>query len=88
MAGANDGNWNYGFGNYCVIDHGDGTQTLYAHAKTLYVSKGDVVQKGEKIGAIGETGNTTGPHLHFEVRIKKSDGSVSRVQPLDYVSKP
>lgn len=85
---ANDGNWNYGFGNYCVIDHGDGTQTLYAHAKTLYVSKGDVVQKGEKIGAIGETGNTTGPHLHFEVRIKKSDGSVSRVQPLDYVSKP
>ena len=84
----NDGNWNYGFGNYCVIDHGDGTQTLYAHAKTLYVSVGDVVQKGENIGAIGDTGNVTGPHLHFEVRVKKKDGSVSRVQPLDYVSKP
>ncbi len=84
----NDGNWNYGFGNYCVIDHGDGKQTLYAHAQTLYVSVGDVVQKGENIGAIGSTGNSTGPHLHFEVRIKKKDGSVSRVQPLDYVSKP
>ena len=83
----NDDNWNYGFGNYCVIDHGDGTQTLYAHAQTLYVSKGDIVQKGENIGAIGETGNVTGPHLHFEVRVKKGD-SVSRVQPLDYVSKP
>lgn len=84
----NDGNWNYGFGNYCVIDHGDGTQTLYAHAKTLYVSVGDVVQKGENIGAIGSTGNSTGPHLHFEVRIKKANGDVSRVQPLDYVKKP
>ncbi len=84
----NDGNWNYGFGNYCVIDHGDGTQTLYAHAKTLYVSVGDVVQKGENIGAIGDTGNVTGPHLHFEVRVKKANGDVSRVQPLDYVKKP
>ena len=84
----NDGNWNYGFGNYCVIDHGDGKQTLYAHAQTLYVSEGDVVQKGEHIGAIGSTGNSTGPHLHFEVRIKRANGNVSRVQPLDYVSKP
>ena len=84
---ANDDNWNYGFGNYCVIDHGDGTQTLYAHAQTLYVKKGDIVQKGENIGAIGETGNVTGPHLHFEVRVKRGD-SVSRVQPLDYVKKP
>ena len=84
---ANDGGWNYGFGNYCVVDHGDGTQTLYAHAKTLYVKKGDIVQKGENLGAIGDTGNVTGPHLHFEVRVKKGD-SVSRVNPLDYVSKP
>ncbi len=83
----NDGGWNYGFGNYCVVDHGDGTQTLYAHAKTLYVKKGDVVQKGENLGAIGDTGNVTGPHLHFEVRVKKGD-SVSRVNPLDYVKKP
>lgn len=84
----NDGNWNYGFGNYCIIDHGDGKHTLYAHAQKLYVSEGDIVEKGDTIGAIGDTGNTTGPHLHFEVRIKKADGSVSRVQPLNYVSKP
>lgn len=84
----NDDNWNYGFGNYCVIDHGDGTQTLYAHANRLTVKKGDVVQKGETIGYIGDTGNTTGPHLHFEVRVKSKDGTVSRVQPLNYVSKP
>mgnify|MGYP003291463009 FL=1 len=84
----NDGNWNYGFGNYCIIDHGDGKHTLYAHAQRLYVSVGDVVEKGEEIGLIGDTGNTTGPHLHFEVRIKRSDGSVDRVNPLNYVSKP
>ncbi len=84
----NDGNWNYGFGNYCIIDHGDGKHTLYAHAQRLSVSVGDVVEKGEQIGLIGDTGNTTGPHLHFEVRIKRSDGSVDRVNPLNYVSKP
>lgn len=84
----NDGNWNSGFGNYCIIDHGDGKHTLYAHSKRLLVSEGDIVQKGQQIGEIGDTGNTTGPHLHFEVRIKKADGSVNRVNPLNYVSKP
>lgn len=84
----NDGEWNSGFGNYVVIDHGDGTMTLYAHSQRVYVSVGEVVQKGQKIGLIGETGNVTGPHLHFEVREKNSDGSVSRVQPLNYVSCP
>lgn len=82
----NDDNWNGGFGNYCVIDHGDGTQTLYAHSSGLVVSQGDVVRKGEQIGYIGSTGNTTGPHLHFEVRVKQADGSVKRVNPLNYVS--
>ena len=62
--------------------------TLYAHAQKLQVKVGDVVQKGQQIGLIGDTGNTTGPHLHFEVRINKADGSVSRVNPLNYVSKP
>lgn len=84
----NDGNWNSGFGNYCVIDHGDGTQTLYAHSDNILVSVGDVVKKGQKIGIIGATGNVTGPHLHFEVRVKKADGTVSRVNPLNYVSQP
>lgn len=84
----NDGNWNYGFGNYCVIDHGDGTQTLYAHSDNIQVSKGQVVKKGQQIGIIGATGNVTGPHLHFEVRVKNADGSVSRVNPLNYVKNP
>ncbi len=84
----NDGNWNYGFGNYCVIDHGDGTQTLYAHSDNIQVSVGQVVKKGEQIGIIGATGNVTGPHLHFEVRVKNSDGSVSRVNPTNYVTNP
>ena len=81
----NDGNWNYGFGNYCVIDHGDGKMTLYAHSDNIQVSVGQIVTKGQQIGIIGATGNVTGPHLHFEVRIKNSDGSVSRVNPLNYV---
>lgn len=82
----NDGGWNYGFGNYCVIDHGDGKMTLYAHSSSIRVSVGQIVTKGQTIGLIGDTGNTTGPHLHFEVRIKNADGSVSRVNPLKYVS--
>ncbi|MCR5150845.1 MAG: peptidoglycan DD-metalloendopeptidase family protein [Clostridiales bacterium] len=81
-----DGGWNSGFGNYCVIDHGDGKMTLYAHADRIQVSVGQVVSKGQQIGIIGATGNVTGPHLHFEVRIKNANGSVSRVNPLNYVS--
>ncbi len=84
----NDGNWNYGFGNYCVIDHGDGKQTLYAHSDNIQVSVGQIVKEGDQIGIIGATGNVTGPHLHFEVRVKNADGSVSRVNPLNYVTNP
>ncbi len=80
--------WHKSFGNYVVVDHGDGKQTLYAHSKSLNVSKGDIVKKGQQLGLMGDTGNVTGPHLHFEVRIKNSDGSVSRENPLNYVSKP
>ena len=79
----NDGNWNTGFGNYCIVDHGDGTQTLYAHAKTVYVQVGDYVKQGQTLGEIGDTGNTTAPHLHFEVRVNSS-----RVNPLNYVVEP
>lgn len=79
----NDGCWNTGFGNYCLVDHGDGTQTLYAHAKTVYVQEGDFVKQGQTLGEIGDTGNTTAPHLHFEVRVNSS-----RVDPLNYVSEP
>lgn len=81
----NDGGWNGGYGNYCIIDHGDGMLTLYAHCKRLLVSNGQIVAQGQKIAEIGLTGNTTGYHLHLEVRIKNADGSVTRVNPANYL---
>jgi murein DD-endopeptidase MepM/ murein hydrolase activator NlpD len=60
--------WNGGYGQYVVIKHANGTQTLYAHLSSNAVGVGDVVAAGETIGALGNTGKSTGPHLHFEVR--------------------
>ena len=62
------GGWNGGYGTYIVVSHSNGTQTLYAHLSSNSVSVGDTVDQGETIGAIGLTGKTTGPHLHFEIR--------------------
>ena len=59
-------NWSYG--NYVVIDHGDGTTTLYAHMKSRAVKTGQMVKQGDVIGYVGTTGSSTGNHLHFEVR--------------------
>ncbi len=56
-----------GYGRMVIIDHGNGFQTLYAHMEKYYVEVGDSVAKGEQIGEVGSTGNSTGPHLHFEV---------------------
>jgi LysM repeat protein len=67
IAKNNDG-WNGGYGNYVVIQHENGTQTLYAHANDLLVSVGDSVSQGQNIGLVGRTGEATGYHLHFEVR--------------------
>lgn len=58
-----------GFGNYIVIRHAYGFATKYAHMDNVYVEEGDVVTQGQKIGTMGNTGMSTGPHLHFEVRI-------------------
>jgi murein DD-endopeptidase MepM/ murein hydrolase activator NlpD len=58
-----------GYGNTVIIDHGGGMMTLYAHCSRLYVKAGQIVEQGEKIAAVGSTGMSTGPHLHFEVRI-------------------
>ncbi len=68
-------------GNYVMIDHGGGLYTIYMHASKLYVSKDDVVVKGEHIAAVGSTGRSTGNHLHFTVR---KDGAY--VSPWDYLS--
>ena len=60
--------WNGGYGNYVVIKHNNGTQTLYAHNSTNIVFAGQWVVQGQVIGYVGSTGRSTGPHLHFEVR--------------------
>jgi murein DD-endopeptidase MepM/ murein hydrolase activator NlpD len=65
LAGWTDG----GYGNMIVVDHGDGISTLYAHCSQVFVSAGQDVQRGQALGAVGSTGHSTGPHLHFEVRI-------------------
>jgi LysM repeat protein len=59
-----------GYGNMVMIDHGNGWQTLYAHLSSVSVSCGQSVSQGESIGAAGSTGNSTGPHLHFETRFE------------------
>ncbi|MGI8313913.1 peptidoglycan DD-metalloendopeptidase family protein [Halobacillus mangrovi] len=68
-----------GFGNKIVIDHNNGYKTIYAHLSSFDVSVGDVVKKGESIGTMGNTGNSTGIHLHFEVH---KDGSLKN--PLSF----
>lgn len=67
-------------GNYIVISHGGGLSTVYMHCSKLYVSVGEQVEKGENIAAVGSTGYSTGPHLHYGI-IKNG----SYVNPLDYV---
>lgn len=59
--------WVSGYGNYTVIDHGGGVLTAYAHQSEILVWSGQTVTQGERIGRVGSTGNSTGPHLHFEV---------------------
>lgn len=62
------GSWNGGYGTYIVIEHANGTQTLYAHNRENLVGIGDSVVQGQVIGYVGATGKATGPHLHFEIR--------------------
>ena len=69
-----------GYGNYIIIEHKNGIETAYAHCDSILVSAGEEVKAGQLIAYVGSTGNSTGPHLHFEV---KADGRFC--DPLDYV---
>ena len=72
-----------GYGKYVIIDHGDGYQSLYGHCSSLTVSSGQKVSKGQMVARVGSSGNSTGPHLHFEIR----KGGVKQ-NPMNYVRKP
>lgn len=72
--------WNGGYGCYIIIDHGGGITTLYGHNSKLLVEVGEFVTQGQVVGLLGSTGHSTGPHLHFEVRV-----GGKRVNPLKYV---
>ena len=61
--------WESGYGNTIIVDHGGSASTLYAHCSQIFVSNNQDVQRGQAIGAVGATGDATGPHLHFEIRI-------------------
>lgn len=68
------------YGNLVKVDHGNGVETWYGHCSKIYAKVGDIVNAGDVIAAVGSTGNSTGPHLHFEIRI---DGNT--VNPQNYV---
>ncbi|MBF2002907.1 MAG: peptidoglycan DD-metalloendopeptidase family protein [Synechococcales cyanobacterium M58_A2018_015] len=72
--------WYGGYGQTVIVDHGNGITTLYGHASEVYVKDGQTVQQGQVIAGVGSTGLSTGPHLHFEVRI-----SGEPVDPLEYL---
>jgi len=67
-------------GKSLIIDHGYGIRTQYGHGDALYVKAGDIVQRGQRIASLGNTGRSTGPHLHYVVEVKGKD-----VNPLDYI---
>ena len=71
----------YGYGTYLIVDHGGGITTLYAHLSNITVQKGDIVVMGQQIGNVGNTGWSTGAHLHFEVR---KNGTA--VDPMSYIT--
>ena len=70
-----------GYGNYVIIQHDAGLKTLYGHLLTIGVKEGDIVHRGQLVGLVGSTGNSTGPHTHFEVRIENSPVNPMQMLP-------
>lgn len=75
--------WMNGYGNCVMIDHGDGYVTLYGHNNSILVSTGQYVNQGQAIAIMGMTGNATGPHCHFEIRVNGT-----KVNPMNYITVP
>jgi murein DD-endopeptidase MepM/ murein hydrolase activator NlpD len=75
--------WMGGYGNLIIINHGGGYETYYGHHSQIFVTVGQRVERGDRIGAIGSTGRSTGPHLHFEIRYNKKT-----LNPLEFVRPP
>ena len=74
--------YNGAYGYLVKVDHGNGVETWYAHTSKMYVKKGDTVEAGDVIAAVGSTGNSTGPHLHLEIRLNGE-----HLDPQDYLYK-
>jgi murein DD-endopeptidase MepM/ murein hydrolase activator NlpD len=72
--------WNGGYGNMVDVDHGNGVVTRYGHLSAITVRVGDHVEAGGKIGRVGSTGRSTGPHLHYEIRL---DGDA--IDPMRFI---
>jgi murein DD-endopeptidase MepM/ murein hydrolase activator NlpD len=73
--------WQNGYGNVVIIDHGNGLTTRYGHLSKIETEEGEEVMRGEQIGLVGSTGRSTGPHLHYEVRVNEVPVSPRRYLP-------
>ena len=76
--------YHWSYGNYVVVVHDNGTSTLYAHMSKRAVKEGQTVTQGQVVGYVGSTGSSTGNHLHYEIRVTQADGTVKRVDALNY----
>ena len=86
VAAAGDGTVSFsgaknGYGNVVILDHGNGLSTVYGHLSRVETEAGRVVRRGERIGRVGLTGRSTGPHLHYEVRMGETPVSPSNYLP-------
>jgi murein DD-endopeptidase MepM/ murein hydrolase activator NlpD len=79
--------WYGGYGHCVIIEHKDGIQTLYGHMSKVLVTKDANLKRGDMVGLAGSTGISTGPQIHFEVKVKKNDEAYQSVDPLEFMKK-